>query len=69
VQQRNVLWYEGDGAAQTLLGDVGDVLTVDQDASAIDVVETLKYRQRGRLAAARRPDQAGASAGGDPEIN
>src|SRR4029077_14833876 len=63
VHQRNVLRHEGDGAAQTLLGDVRYILSVDEDASAFEVVEALQQRQRGRLAAAGGADQAGASVG------
>ena len=62
MQQRDVLRHEGDRPAQALLGDARDVLAVDQDPAAIDVVEALQQRQHRRLAAARRPDQAGALA-------
>ena len=39
VQQRRVLGDHADGAAQAVLGDVGDVLPVDADLAAVDVVE------------------------------
>ena len=53
--------------AQAVLRDARDVLAVDQDASALDVVEALQQRQQGRLAAARRTDQPDALAGRDAQ--
>ena len=57
VEQRRVLRHHGDGAAQAALGDLGDVLAVDQDPAALQVVEPLDQLDEGRLARARRPDQ------------
>ena len=39
MQQRRVLRHHRDAAAQALLGDVRDVLAVDQDAAALELVE------------------------------
>ena len=65
VEQRDVLRHDGDGLAQALLGDLRDVLAVDQDAARLDVVEALQQGEDRRLAAARCADQADALAGVD----
>ena len=58
VQERGVLRHHRDLGAQALLGDLGDVLAVDQDAAAFEVVEAQQQIDEGRFAGARRPDQA-----------
>ncbi len=57
VKQRGVLGDHADVVAQALLGDVADVLTVDQDASALQVVEAQQQIDQRRLAGARAADQ------------
>ena len=56
VEQHGVLRDHADGAAQRLLGDVADVLAVDGDAPAGDVVEAEEQPRDGRLAGAGRTD-------------
>src|SRR5690606_30260009 len=50
--------HHGDVFAQALLGDGGDVLPVDGDASAVDVVEAQQQVDQGRLACAGSSHQA-----------
>jgi hypothetical protein len=52
VKQGKVLRHHGDGRPQAFLGDPGDVLPVDGDAAALEIVEALDQRQQARLAAA-----------------
>ena len=47
---------------QAFLRHARDVLSVDQDAAALQVVEALQQREQRRLAAARPADQADALA-------
>ncbi|MCY1235746.1 hypothetical protein D9M72_483750 [compost metagenome] len=47
VQQRGVLGNHADAFAQAFLADVGDVLAVDQDASAFDVVQAQQQVHQG----------------------
>ncbi|MNV18760.1 hypothetical protein D3C71_1095980 [compost metagenome] len=47
VQQRGVLGDHADAFAQAFLADVGDVLAVDQDASAFDVVQAQQQVHQG----------------------
>ena len=63
MQQGDVLRHQRDHVAQARLGGMRDVLAVDQDAAAVEVVEALQQREQCRLAAARGADQAGALAG------
>ena len=44
-----------------------DVLAVDQDAAALDVVEALQQGEQGGLAAARLADQPDPLAGLEPQ--
>ena len=41
VEQRRVLGHERDGAAQALLGDARDVVSVDEDAALVHAVAVL----------------------------
>ena len=66
VKQRDVLRHDGDGLAQALLRDARDVLAVDQDAAALQIVEALQQGEQRRLAAAGMADQADALA--RPEV-
>ena len=63
MEQRDVLRHDGDGLAQAFLRDVRDVLSVDQDAAALDVVESLQQREQRRFSAAGPADQADPLAG------
>src|SRR5690606_39006036 len=58
VQQRSVLSDHADIGAQALLADLGDILAVDEDAPAFQVIEAQQQVDQRRLARARRPDQA-----------
>ncbi len=58
VQQRRILGHHADMGAQAFLRHLGDVLAVDQDMPALEVVEAQEEIDDGRLAGARRPDQA-----------
>ena len=62
-EHEGVLLDDADGAAQRLQGDVPDILPVDGDAPAGDVVEAGNQMGDGRLAAARRTDDADRTAG------
>ena len=62
VEQGRVLGDRGDGAAQTALRDVGDVLAIDDDAAGLQVVEALDQLDEGRLARAGGTDQGDALA-------
>ncbi|MNS97763.1 hypothetical protein D3C72_1321090 [compost metagenome] len=57
VQQRGVLRDHADLCAQAFLRDRGDVLAVDQDAAALDVVESQQQVDQRRLAGAGGADQ------------
>ena len=65
VQQRGVLRDHADLRAQAVLRAVRDVLAVDQDAAAFDVVEAQQQVDDRRLARARAADQADLLAGAD----
>ncbi len=56
VEQHGVLRDHADGRAQRYLRHVADILTVDQDAAAGDVVEAEQQPRDRRLAGAGRPD-------------
>ena len=68
VQQRGVLGDHADVGAQAFLAQRGDVLSVDQDAPALQVVQAQEQVDQGRLARARRPDQADLLAGADLQV-
>ena len=57
VQQGGVLGHHADVGAQAFLSHRGDVLIVDQDASAFQVVQAQQQVDQGRLAGAGRADQ------------
>ena len=65
VQQRGILRDHADIGAQRILRDFGDVLPVDQDAPALDVVEAQEQVDQRRLARAGAPHQADFLAGPD----
>src|SRR2546430_12697313 len=67
VKQGYVLWNDGDGGPQALLGHPCNVLTPQQNAPALHVVETLQQHEEGRLAAARLADETDALAGLDTQ--
>ena len=58
MQQRRVLRHHADLRAQALLRRVRDVLAVDQDAAALDVVEAQQQVDDRRLARAGAADEA-----------
>src|SRR5207302_10502375 len=48
-----VLWNDGDGGPQALLGHPCNVLTPHQNAPALHIVKTLEQHEEGRFAGAR----------------
>jgi hypothetical protein len=60
---------DADGGAQAVLGQVADILPVDQDAPAGDVVETEQEACQGRLARPAVADDGQCLTGLDPEIH
>jgi hypothetical protein len=68
VQQRGVLGDHADLCAQAFLGHFGDVLAVDQDAPALQVVQAQQQVDQGRFARAGRADQADFLAGLDVRL-
>ena len=58
MQQRGVLRHKPDLRAQAVLGDECDILPIDQDAPAFQIVEAQQDIDKRGLARARRPDQA-----------
>ena len=65
VKQDRVLLHDGDLAAQRLLRGVPDVLAVDQDPSAGDVVQPLHQFYKRGLAGTGAADQADPLTGAD----
>ena len=68
MQQRGVLRDHADLLAQAVLRHLRDVLAVDQDAPALDVVEAQQQVDDRRLARARAADQADLLAGPDVQV-
>ncbi len=56
IEQHRVLRDDANGCAQTLLRHLADVLTVDQDAPAVHIIEPEQQPRNGRLARAGRAD-------------
>src|SRR6266498_886137 len=50
VKQGYVLWNDGDGGPQALLGHPRKVLTPKHNAPALHIVETLQQHEEGRFA-------------------
>src|SRR6267142_2711675 len=65
VKQDRILLHDRDLAAQRMLRRLSDILTVDQDSSAADVVKPLHQLDEGGLAGAGAADQPDAFAGAD----
>ena len=63
VEQHRVLRHHADRGAQAFLRHVADVLPVDQDRAALDVVEAEQQPRDRRLAGARRADDGDGLAG------
>jgi hypothetical protein len=57
VKQRNVLRHHSDGIAQALLGDLGDVLAINEDAAGLNVVKALEQGKYGGFPGAGVADQ------------
>ena len=57
VEQRDVLRHHRDRLAQALLRHPRNVLAVDRDAAALDVVEPLQQREQAGFSAAGMTDQ------------
>src|SRR5262249_43073943 len=60
VEQGYILRNHGDGGPQALLGHPCDVLASEQNAPALDVVETLQQNKKQGFATTRLPDQTRA---------
>ncbi len=67
VEQHGVLRHHADGGAQRRLRDVADILAVDQDAAAGDIVEAEQQPRDRRLAGAGRADDGDGVPGRDVE--
>ena len=65
VEQHRVLRHDPDAGAQRALGDVTDVLIVEQYPPTSDVIKTVEQPRDGRFTRARRPDNGQGSAGRD----
>ncbi len=65
VKQDRILLHDGDLAAQRMLRRISNILTVDQDSPAGDIVKPLHQLDEGGLAGAGAADQADAFAGAD----
>jgi hypothetical protein len=65
MEQNRVLLHDRDLAAQRLLRRLRNILAVDQDAPARDVVDPLYQLDERRLAGAGATDRADAFAGAD----
>ena len=63
VEQHGILRHHADRGAQRLLRHVADILTVDRDAAAADVIKAEQQPRDRRLAGARRPDDRHRLAG------
>ncbi len=68
VQQRGVLRHHADRGAQRILRRPGDILSVDQDAALLQVVEAEQQIGQRRLARAGTPDEPHLLARPDGEI-
>ncbi len=68
MQQRGVLGDHADLSAQAFLGDLSDVLAIDQDAPALQVVQAQQQVDQGRLACTGRADQADFFPGLDVQV-
>jgi len=63
VEQHGVLRHHADRGAQRGLRDVADILAIDQDPAARDVIETKHQARDGRFAGAGRSDDRDRLAG------
>jgi len=54
-KQNRLLRDEADRLAQAHLRDLGDILPIDQNPAAVEVVKPLQQLDEGRLAGAGRP--------------
>ena len=69
VEQHGVLRHHADRAAQAVLRHVADVLAVDLDRAAIDIVEAEQQARDRRFAGAARPDDRDGGAGRNAKID
>src|SRR5216683_5962610 len=65
MKQDWILLHDGNLAAQRMLRLLGDVLTVDPDSSARDIVKPLHQLDEGGLAGAGAADEADAFTAAD----
>ena len=66
IKEDGVLRYDANGLSKRILGDFGDILSVDEDASVVHVVKPEQKTNDGGFAAARgtheshgRPERSG----------
>ena len=57
MEKRAVLLHHADLAAQAVLGHMGDVLTIDQDAPCLGIIKTQQQLHQRRLTRTRAPDE------------
>ena len=56
-KQKGVLQHQAEAAAQVCLADIADILAVNGDPAAVDLIKTGQQVDDGRLARAGRTDQ------------
>jgi hypothetical protein len=69
VEQHRVLRHDADVLAQAGLGDLADVLAVDEDAAGSDIEEAEQQARQGRFAGAAGAHHGQLAAGGDGEAD
>ena len=67
IKQHRVLGHDADRRAQTRLRDAAQILTIDGDAPAVDIVEAIQQSRQRRLSSARTTDHRHRCARGDRE--
>ena len=63
VEQHGVLGNDANGLAQAVLADLADILAVNFDRAAGDVVKAEQQAREGRFTGPRRPDDGHRAAG------
>lgn len=69
VEQHRILRHDTDRGTQRLLGDLADVLTIDQYAPLLHVIETEQKAGQRRLSGPARPNDRHFMSGRDLEIH
>jgi hypothetical protein len=58
MKHRDILWHDADSVAQAILRNARYVLAIEENLSALDIVESLQQCEQCRLAAAGMTDKA-----------